>query len=328
MKNWWLKVGCFLTGYNYEIVIRSSEVAAIRVKQTISALVIVCIIWAFVGYVFTQRYLEGTAMASTLGSLLACTIVIQIERQIILSIDPGKLLFAMRILIAVLMAIIGSVIVDQIIFKADIEKRKISLLDQEINKVFPLKSQELRLQINSLDSTISAKEMQRSQLDMEISRSPTINNYSNKSEPVIVPIETKDSLGNIVKKTKIVNTRSTSVTSVPNPKIDQVKPLDALIASLRESKAQKDNNLLMLRSSLEEDFKSKVGFLDELKIMFNILFESPIALGVWIIWFLILFGLELFILASKMGEKVNIYDETLMHQEKLQRRKLELMSNT
>jgi len=328
MKNWWIKLGCFLTGYNYDIVMRSSEIAVIKVKQTISALLIVCIIWSAVGYVFTQRYLDGNIFASIVGSIIACVIIIQIERQIILSIDPSRMLFAMRILIAILMGLIGSVIIDQAIFKADIEKRKITMLDQEVSKIFPLKSQELRSQIVALDSTIKAKEMQRADWDVEISRTPTINMYTNRTDPVIVPNMVKDSLGNITNKISVVNTKSTTVNSVPNPKIDLIKPLDGQIAALRVAKMQKDNNLLILRSSLQKDIESKVGFLDELKIMFDILLASGIAMGVWVIWFLILFGLELFILASKMSETGNVYDDTLRHQELLQRRKLELLAKT
>lgn len=328
MKNWWLRLGCFLSGYNYAIVMRSSEVAAIKVKQNISALLIVCIIWASVGYVFTNRYLDMGILGSIVGAMVACTIIVQIERQIILSIEPGKMLFIMRILIATLMAIIGSVIIDQLIFKADIEKRKITMLDTEVNKIFPVKSEELRLQIKALDSTIAAKELQRIDLDAELSKNPTIRIYTKTTTPVPTTVTTTDSTGKSTQTVRIINTRATSVNAQPNPKSDQIKPLDDQIAGIRETKMKKDEALLVLRSSLVEEISSKVGFLDELKIMFDILSESAVAMGVWLIWFFILFGLELFILASKWGEKSNVYDETLKHQEKLLRRKLEIMSDT
>jgi hypothetical protein len=58
MKDLWLKLGCFLTGYNYDILKTCSEVAAKSVKRYTAAMFIICIIWAFVGYTFTQRYLH------------------------------------------------------------------------------------------------------------------------------------------------------------------------------------------------------------------------------------------------------------------------------
>ena len=69
MKNWWIRFGCFLTGYNYNIVRNSSEVAAKALKRYTSAMVIVCILWAFIGYVFTDRYLHGGKWGSIAGSI-------------------------------------------------------------------------------------------------------------------------------------------------------------------------------------------------------------------------------------------------------------------
>jgi hypothetical protein len=52
-------------------------------------------------------------------------IVIQIERQIILSVGKNKLVPLFRVAIEVVMAVIGSVIIDQIIFREDVEKVRI-----------------------------------------------------------------------------------------------------------------------------------------------------------------------------------------------------------
>ena len=68
MKNWWIRFGCFLTGYNYSIVRNSSEVAAKTVKRYTSAMLIVCILWAFIGYCFTRRYLHGGSLRFCGGS--------------------------------------------------------------------------------------------------------------------------------------------------------------------------------------------------------------------------------------------------------------------
>lgn len=76
MKNWWIRFGCFLTGYNYGIVRNSSEVAAKAVKKYTAALVIVCILWSFIGYSFTYRYLQGGLVASLIGAILAIVIIV------------------------------------------------------------------------------------------------------------------------------------------------------------------------------------------------------------------------------------------------------------
>jgi hypothetical protein len=327
MKNWWIKLGCFLTGYNYSIVMNSGEVTAMKVKQNMSALLIVCLLWSFVGYSFTQRYVKADMLGSIAGGVLACIVVIQIERQIILSITSNKFLYFMRFVIAFLMAIIGSIIIDQILFKADIEKQQISNIDKEVNKVYPAKSEELRLLAKSLDSTLLAKETYRSMLSDDLSRHPMVKIYTGSTAPIPITTQTTDSARNVSVKTKVVMRTTTSVSSIQNPKISMLAPLDAQIAEIRNQKMQRDNAILTLRGSIEQEIKSKVGFLDELKVMCSLLMESGVALGVWLIWFFILLGLELFIVAAKGGENMNVYDETIRHQQKLQKKKLALLSD-
>ena len=70
MKTWWIQFGCFLTGYNYDIVRNSSEVAAKMVKRYTAALLIVGILWCFIGYCFTDRYIHGGTFMSVIGALI------------------------------------------------------------------------------------------------------------------------------------------------------------------------------------------------------------------------------------------------------------------
>ena len=150
MKNWWIKFGCFLIGYNYGIVRNSSEVAAKAVKRYTSALMIVCILWSFIGYSFTNRYLHGGTRGSILGALIFILIIIQIERQIILSLYRSNWLYFSRGIIALMMALIGAIIIDQIIFKEDIELEKITFIQARVDKAFGPKTEELRNQIANL----------------------------------------------------------------------------------------------------------------------------------------------------------------------------------
>jgi len=327
MHNWWIRFGCFLTGYNYNIVNASSEVAAKAVKRYTSALLIVGTVWAFVGYMFTSRYLHGGQWGSIAGAVIMVLIIIQVERQIILTVTPSKWLYIFRGLIAVMMAILGAIIIDQIIFKEDIELEQVSLIDEKVNKILPAKTADLRQQIIALDSTILAKESERLALMNDISRNPTIQSVTTQTVPLTVTNSVTDSLKNTRITGHVVNANSRTVSSIPNPKMNFIQPLDLQIDGLRKRKANLDSNLLALRPMVEKEIKEKVGFLDELKVMYKLISESNIALVVWFLWFFFLLGLEMFVLISKTSEKKNDYEETVLHQMNIQMKKLKLLEN-
>ncbi|HEX8334101.1 MAG TPA: DUF4407 domain-containing protein [Segetibacter sp.] len=326
MKNLWVRFGCFLTGYNYGIVRNSSEVAAKAVKRYTSALLIVCILWSFIGYSFTSRYVHGGFWGSIVGAIVFVVIIIQIERQIILSVTPSRWLYISRGLIAVLMAIIGAIIIDQIIFKEDIELEKITSIEERVKKALPPKTEELRHQIASLDTALFKKENERLELLSELEKNPTIRSVSSQSTPTVVKRTTTDSSGKSTTSEQVKNTTSVSVSNIINPKQALVQPIEQNIADLRTQKSEKETALLNIRPQLEKEISAKVGFLDELEVMFSLISRSKVALGVWLIWFFFLLGLEMLVLISKINEKKNDYEETIMHQMNLQMKKLQVLA--
>lgn len=327
MRNWWIKFGCFLTGYNYSIVNASSEVAAKAVKRYTSAMVIVCIIWAFIGFVFTDRYLHGGVFGSIAGSVVLMVIIIQIERQIILSINPSKWLYFSRGIIASMMAIIGAIIIDQIIFKEDIELEKITFIEERVKKALPPKTEELRNLIAKLDTAISVKEAERATLINDVEKNPTSKVISTQATNIIDRKTTIDSITGKPTTSEITRPSIIATTSnVPNPKIALIAPLEQTISDLRVQKGQKETELINVRPALEKEIKSKVGFLDELEVMYSLITRSNVAMIVWFIWFFFLFGLELLVLISKINEKENDYEKTVKHHMAMQMRKLEVFS--
>ncbi len=327
MKNWWIKFGCFLIGYNYEIVRNSSEVSAKAVKRYTAALLIVCILWSFIGYTFTNRYVHGGTWGSLIGALVFVVIIIQIERQIILSINTNNGLYAVRGIIAVLMATIGAIIIDQIIFKEDIELEKITFIEARVKKALAPKTEELRNQVANLENAIFGKESERANLISDVAKNPTTVVYSTQTS---IKTEKKTKIDIITDKpvtTEISSPVSiTNSSNVPNPKISLIPQLDETIKKLREEKTEKESALLNIRPKLEKEISSKVGFLDELEVMYSLITRSGVALTIWLIWFFFLLGLEMLVLFSKINEKETDYERTVKHQMILQMRKLEIFA--
>ncbi len=317
MKDLWVKFGCFLTGYNYAIVKNSSEASAKAVKKYLSALLIVCTLWSFIGYAFTQRYLHGDLYISLIGALVMLVMVIQIERQIILSIGRNSLAYYFRVIIGIVMAVIGSVILDQIIFKDDVEKVQISNIQTEVNRLLPIKTQELTSQIQQLDNSIQLKEIERVNTIIDIGKNPTI----------YIPSTTNQYEKDSDTRKLVLTNRTVTNNSIPNPKAEMIPSIVAQIKYLREQKTRKENEKLNIQDLLEKDLKSKKGFLDELKILFSILFSSSVALAVWALIFLFFIAIELFVLVNKLGDSKNDYDKTIMHQMETRIKMLEKLTD-
>jgi len=178
-----------------------------------------------------------------------------------------------------------------------------------------------------LDTAIEKKEMEKAKLIADITKNPTIKSYSTQ----LMNKTTESSIINqTTGKPDIIKTSIpiplTTSTNSSNPKIALIPSLDTTIMHLRSQKSEKENALLVIRPKLEEEIGSKVGFLDELQVMYALITGSGVALSIWLIWFFFLLGIEMLVLISKMNEKENDYEKTVKHHMDLQMKKLELFA--
>lgn len=314
IKNYWLRFGCFLTGHRYEIISGCSELAAKRVKRFTSAMLIITMLWAFVGFTFSSRYLKTEWYLSLIGALTTIIIIVQIERIIILSPKNNVWPIISRIVIGLAMALVGSVIIDQIIFKEDIEKEKLFADQEKIERLFQSESSELRRQINQIDTALTLKEHERQKLYEDISKKPTQTYYSKQ-------VTTQKDPGDSIAAQVI----TTSATQQANPKINILKSVDEQIQKLVDQKREKETLLLNLMPVVEAKVKKNTGFIDELEVLFILLSKSITALIVWILWIIVLLGLELLVILGKIGDKDTDYEARLDQQMQLHYKRIELL---
>ncbi len=326
MENRWIKFGCFLTGYKYEVLKGCSEIAQRAVKRYTSALLIICILWAFIGYSFVSRYLAAEWYYSCLGAALFVVIILQVERQIILSDTHGTAKYWVRGFIAVIMAIIGSIVIDQIIFREDIKHKQLFELNAQVDSLLPAKEAELKAQATETETAISKKETERKALVDEINKNPTIQVVTSQNDAVPVATTTIDSNKTAITKTNLVRKTAYTVNAIQNPKMSMLAPLDQQIKELRDIKIAQENRIVKLRDEVEQEAKANSGFLSELQLMYHILRDSGPALFVWALWALLLLGIEIFIMVNKITHRETDYDATIQHHMELQKRKLKLLA--
>jgi len=315
MKNWWIKFGCLLTGWNYNILQSCTEASYKQLKKYTSAILILIILWAFVGYSFADRYIQSGMWGSIAIAVIFVLIIIQIERQIILNVGYNKFASIFRMVIAVIMAVLGSTILDQIIFKDDIEKKMIEIVDRQVKDQLPARLSVINGKLAELQVEIDSLDHRNIDLYQQISKNPTINTVS--TSVTSVPIRNDD--GSITNK----NQRTVSNTPIANPKIKEADLNNNNLIQLRKQHEEYSQRKLKAEESLRAELKSKKGFLEELNAMLEILKESTVALIFYVILLAFLISLELFVLLSKSDKNRSDYDLVMEHQLDQKRKTLE-----
>ena len=233
-------------------------------------------------------------------SLFFITIVIMIERQIILASEKTFSMITFRAIIAFIMAIIGSTIFDQTMFGKDIDKQMANTIEAQVVeltnhrvRIIDEKLASLHIEIESIDSINAG-------LQADINANPFViqKSVTNTQSQLAMPS------GQI----KTVNNPSVTTTQVINPKQATLETNNKVLEQLRTQ----EQNWMQKKQSVEEDVrkecKESVGFLEELEAMWTIITTRKLAGMFYAVFFILLMSMELFVVVSKLVDKECDYD--------------------
>lgn len=297
--NWWIKLGCKLTGWSSSVLSQCSEASKTQLSKYTSALFILMIVWSITGFCFAQRYIGLPIWGCILVSLVFVTIVVMIERQILLALHPTKKLATFRLVIAIIMAIVGSSIFDQTMFGKDIDKQMADTIELQTADL-------TQKRVSNIDSKLMAFQIEKDSLNKVNSELQADVN----AHPWIIQKSVTNSQDRLVVngKIKVVNNPSVTTNQVANPK-------QIAIAANNEKIKQivlQENDLNKKKLTVEEDTRKEcqanVGFLEELEAMVSIVTTRTVAGIFYVIFFLLLMSLELFVVTSKMGDEECDYE--------------------
>ena len=297
--NWWIKLGCKLTGWSSSVLSQCSEASKTQLSKYTSALLILMIVWSITGFCFAQRYIGLPIWGCILVSLVFVTIVVMIERQILLALHPTKKLATFRLVIAIIMAIVGSSIFDQTMFGKDIDKQMADTIELQTADL-------TQKRVSNIDSKLMSFQIEKDSLNKVNSELQADVN----AHPWIIQKSVTNSQDRLVVngKIKVVNNPSVTTNQVANPK-------QIVIAANNEKIKQivlQENDLNKKRLTVEEDTRKEcqanVGFLEELEAMVSIVTTRTVAGIFYVIFFLLLMSLELFVVTSKMGDEECDYE--------------------
>lgn len=312
---WWIKFGCFLTGWNSKILSQCSEASYKRLKKYTAALLILIIMWGFTGFCFAQRYVGAPLWGCIVSAFIFIIIVIQIERQIILTVGSNRWGTCFRFFIAIIMSVLGSAVLDQIIFGDDIKRKMVEITDRQVQEQLPMRLNVIDARLRELQIEIDSLDKVNMKLNEEIAKQPTIKTISTSTTY-------KNERQEDGSYKKIPET-TVSTNPMANPRIKQVEANALNLERLRKQQDDFIQNKMNVENDLRKELSSNVGFLEELRAMIEILSTRIEALIFYLVIFGFLISLELFVVTSKVGDKKCDYDLIVEHQLNIKKAALE-----
>lgn len=298
--NWWIKFGCMLTGWSSEVLTQCSQASRCHLSKYTSALVILILIWGMTGFCFAHRYVGLPIWACGFVSLFFITIVVMIERQIILTSEKTFSMIAFRAMIAFVMAIVGSTIFDQTIFGKDIDKQMSSIIEEQVADLAYQRVHFIDSKLMVLKSEKDSIEQVNVLLQNDVNLHPMIKQTGTTQ----VPVSSQNPDGT----TKTTMRTVVSTSEVPNPKQCTIDNNNRKIADLVKQEEVWSQKKQSVEENTRKECKENVGFLEELEAMWTIITTRKLAGAYYVVFFIFLMSLELFVVISKMVDKECDYD--------------------
>ena len=307
-------IGCFLIGWDKNILKECGEASYRQFRKLISAICIMMVMWGTIGFCFADRYIGiDSTILKVCISLAFMFIVLCVERVIILTVGKARLMSAMRVMLALCMAVLGSCIIDQIIFSNDIqqtinERREDVILETTTKRLMVFDSDIKRI-THDMDSLSKATIL----LGEELAKNPTIKSVNVSTTEQTVGFDEEG-------KPKKVRNRSTDVVNIPNPLTGQLNANNEQIQLYQNQLEQLRLDKKEIAGKVADEVHSRpVGFIEELEATLKVVSNSWVSLVFYVILFCFLAFLELFVLTIKMGETKCDYELIVENQLRLKK---------
>lgn len=311
-------IGCALIGWDKNILKECGEASHRQFRKLISAICIMMVLWGTIGYCFADRYINiESCVLKLCVSMAFMFIVLCVERVIILTVGRARLMSFMRVLLALCMAVLGSCIFDQIIFRNDIQQaiqeHREDVIKETITKRLSIYESDIQRITHDMDSLSKATIL----LGEELQKRPTITGTNVSTQEQVVGVDEDG-------KPKKVKTQSINKVTMANPLAEQLKANNEQIQIYANQLEQlRQDKKDIAKTTTDEVSQRAPGFIEELEATLKVVSQSPISLAFYIILFCFLTFLELFVLTIKMGENKCDYELIVENQLNLKKNLME-----
>lgn len=311
-------IGCFLIGWDKKILSECGEASFRQYRKLLSAISIMMVLWGTIGYCFADRYINIESCALKLCVALAFMfIILCVERVIILTVGKARLMSVMRVLLALCMALLGSCIFDQIIFRNDIQQaiqeHREDVIGNTITKRLAIYDGDIQRITQEMDSLSKATIA----LNEELQKRPVIKGTNVSTQEQVVGVDENG-------KPQKVRTQTVNTVTLANPLAEQLKANNDQIQIYSGQLEQLRLDKKEVAEKVREEMSQRTpGFIEELEATLKVVSQSKVSLAFYIVLFCFLTFLELFVLTIKMGENKCDYELIVENQLSLKKNLME-----
>ena len=279
-----LKIYSIIIGENPKYTATFQPASKRKVALYANCLIVPVILWFINGYLLVSNVLEGSIFSAILTAFIAAFIIFLIERAIVMS-NGSKPIFWFRIFLGIIVASLGSISLDEVIFKHDIDNQVVYYKQAEVDSAVHKVERDYQNQIGLQQSIVNQKgfEWNQSLKDAKGEADGTTGSHQKLVGKIALL------------KMNIANIQQTDYNTEKNK-------LASLTSSVDIAKAQ-------AKTKAEADFNGN-ALLVRIRAMFDLIAKDKFMLGVYILFTLFLFCLEFLVVLIKIGSK-NSIDEDL-----------------
>ncbi len=311
-------IGCFLIGWDKNILSECGEASFRQYRKLLSAISIMMVLWGTIGYCFADRYINIESCVLKICVAIAFMfIVLCVERVIILTVGKARLMSVMRVLLALCMALLGSCIFDQIIFRNDIQQaiqeHREDVIGTTITKRLAIYDGDIQRITQEMDSLSKATIA----LNEELQKRPVIKGTNVSTQEQVVGVDENG-------KPQKVRTQTVNTVTLANPLAEQLKANNDQIQIYSGQLEQLRLDKKEVAEKVREEMSQRApGFIEELEATLKVVSQSKVSLAFYIVLFCFLTFLELFVLTIKMGENKCDYELIVENQLSLKKNLME-----
>ena len=296
-----LKTACFFTGDNYNLVAADTPASKKKVTAMAIAMLVPIMIWLFNGFMLAFQVLESSLWWSILTGLVCGTIVFLIEKLIVMANGNGWLT-VIRICIGTIVGLLGSMALDEVVFKNDIDI-SVALLKESSIEDAKKAAAEHYMQLNEYST------LNKNIADAKL-------NFDNAEATAIAEADgtngTKNrGVGNV---TKLKNKKA------EDRKADWVK----LMTYKQQLDIEKEIIVNQAGTRSMNSFKGN-ALLIRIKALFRLVAEDGYMLFVYIFFTLLMFFFEFLVVILKLTWKKTNYERKLEMIENIGHKRIEFL---